>query len=581
MTNYHLPTQKNLFQCTFLSWHLSAYSLPYAQAIMVEQNSATSVRVPQWGIFEHGFRSEILYGNPLHEVASFQITFTAPSGAEKEVQGFWDGEHDWRVRFMPDEAGEWRYQTQCADRANTGLHRQEGSFFCEPNANALPIYRHGAIVHRTGERHLRHADGTPFFYTACTAWNGTLKSTEEEWNTYLKHRAQHHYSAIQFVTTQWRGCDTNSQLQTAYIGHRRIVINPAFFRHLDRKIDQINAHGLVAAPVLLWALPFRRGRELSPGARLPRDQAIRLAQYIVARYGGHHVIWILGGDGFYLKFYESRWKQIGRKVFGEPHPDVATPGAAAPGAAAPGVVALHPMGRSWIGEAYAKEPWLNMIGYQSGHGTDRAAVEFITRGPATRTWSQLPARPTINMEPCYEEIDPQTDATAVRNASYWSVFATPPAGITYGANGIWPWIRPGERILNHGALGREETNSWQQSLHLPGSQQVGCLATFIQTFSWWTLFPDHELLVQQPGDENYLHFVSLLRTNDYYTILVYIPVSTSLTLRNPKKLSYRLRWFNPSEGTYSSGETTKVVSGNNMHLTSPGPQDMVAILEKS
>ena len=531
-------------------------------------SASSSARVPQWDVFEHGFRSEILYNNPLHEVASFYIDFVSPSGVEKRVDGFWDGGHDWRVRFMPDEAGEWQYATQCSDYTNAGLHQQEGKFFCEPNPSSLAIYQRGALVHRVGEHHLRHTDGTPFFYTACTAWNGALKSTEAEWTTYLAHRAEHHYSAIQFVATQWRGCDTNSQLQAAYTGHRRIVINPAFFQHLDQKVSQINAHGLVAAPVLLWALPFRRGRELSPGAKLPRDQAIRLARYIVARYGGHHVLWLLGGDGFYLKFYEARWKEIGRKVFGRPHW----------GGTAP--VALHPMGRSWIGHAYAKEPWLNVVGYQSGHGTDRAAVEFMTRGPATRAWSRLPARPTINMEPCYEELHPQIDATAVRNASYWSVFSTPPAGITYGANGIWPWIRPGERILNHGALGQRETRTWQQSIDLPGSRQVGYLAAFLQRFRWWTLVPDSSLLVQQPGDGNYLHFVSVVRTDDYCTILVYVPSNMLVSLQNPKEVSYQLRWFNPSENTYELSRNAERLSGKILSIDAPASGDAVVILEQ-
>ena len=530
-------------------------------------SSGSLARVPQWGVFDHGFRSEILYANPLHEVALFRILFTSPSGSKKQVDGFWDGGHDWRVRFMPDEPGEWQYVTECSDRTNAGLDQQEGQFFCEPSTSTLPIYQHGAVVHRSGEHHLRYADGTPFFYAACTAWNGPLKSTEDEWTAYLEHRVRHHYTAIQFVATQWRGCDTNSHLQTAYTGYRRITINPVFFQYLDHKIDQINAHGLVAAPVLLWALPFRRGRDLSPGAKLPRDQAVRLARYIVARYGGHHVIWLLGGDGFYLKFYESRWKHIGRKVFGH-----SSLGERAP-------VALHPMGRSWIGEAYAREPWLDIVGYQSGHSTDRAAVEFITRGPAARVGSSLPARPTINMEPCYEEINPSVDATAVRNASYWSVFATPPAGITYGANGIWPWIRPGERILNHGALGRSTTRSWQQSIDLPGSKQVGYLVAFMRRFSWWTLLPDNALLEQQPGDHNYLHFASVVRTNDYRTILVYMPSETPLTLQNPKKLSYQLRWFNPAENAYLTGSSTEELSGETLSIAPPDPGDKVAILE--
>ena len=532
--------------------------------------------MPQWGIFEQRFYSETRYEDPLHEVRLFQVTFTSPAGAQKTVRGFWNGEHDWRVRLMPDETGTWHYRTQCSDADNAALHEQEGQFDCQSNPSPLTLYRHGAIGHRAGERFLRYADGTPFFYTACTAWNGPLKSTEAEWSTYLAHRAEHHYTAIQFVATQWRGCDTNSQLQTAYTGHRRIAINPAFFQHLDRKVDQINAHGLLAAPVLLWALPYGAGRSLSPGATLPRDQAVLLAQYIVARYGGHHVLWLLGGDGYYLNFYARRWKRIGRKVFGGiSRPNVSqtdnVPAFTSP------AVALHPMGRSWIGEAYAKEPWLNVVGYQSGHGTDRAAVDFITRGPAVQTWSRLPARPTINMEPCYEELRPEVDAEAVRNASYWSVFATPPAGIAYGANGIWPWIRPGERILNHGALGRQPTRSWQESIDLPGSRQVGYLAEFMQQFRWWELFPDVSLLTEQPGDADYLRFVSVLRSDDYRTVLVYLPVGTSVELRNPQCLAYRLRWFDPAENVYEPNETN--TDEDTVQLTPPGAPDAVAVLE--
>jgi hypothetical protein len=527
--------------------------------------------VPQWSVFERCFTSETHYESPLHEVRSFRITFTAPSGRQKTVSGFWNGELDWRVRFMPSEVGTWHYRTQCTDADNAGLHQQEGQFVCEPNPSPLALYQHGSVGHRLGERFLRHADGTPFFYTACTAWNGPLKSTEAEWSTYLAHRAEHHYTAIQFVTTQWRGGATNSQLQTAYTGRHRIAINPAFFQHLDRKIDEINAHGLLAAPVLLWALPFGAGRSLSPGVTLPRNQAVLLAQYIVARYGGHHVLWLLGGDGYYLSVYARRWKRIGRQVFEGIVPTDNVPAFASP------AVALHPMGRSWIGEAYAKEPWLNVVGYQSGHGTDRAAVEFVTRGPVARTWAQLPARPTINMEPCYEELRPEVDAEAVRNASYRSVFATPPAGITYGANGIWPWIRPGERILNHGALSQRPVRSWRESVDLPGSKQVGYLAQFMQQFRWWELVPDNTLLTQQPGDEDYRRFVSVLRSNDYRTVLVYLPTATAGGLHNPQRLSYRLRWFDPVANIFSSGKADG--SGDTVRLVPPGGQDAVAVLE--
>nr|WKN38750.1 DUF4038 domain-containing protein [Tunicatimonas sp. TK19036] len=519
----------------------------------------------QWKPYEIRLISTITYDNPLYQIDAYYAEFTSPTGKVKKINGFWDGGTNWKIRLMPDELGTWRYQTTCSDSNNAGLHQQSGAFTCEENTEPLPIYQKGAITHHAEDYHLSYSDGAPFLWVGCTAWNGTLKSTHTEWNTYLKHRAEHHYSVIQLVTTQWRGADMNGQLQVAFTGNRPIRINPAFFQHLDQKIDKINAYGLVAAPVLLWALPIGEGRELSPGYQLPQTEAILLAKYMVARYGAHHVIWLLGGDGLYINIYEQRWKNIGRAVFGEEHP---------------GLVALHPMGRSWVGEAYAEEEWVDVIGYQSGHTNTSSAVEYITRGPASKKWNQLPPRPIINMEPCYEEIFHRISADDVRDACYWSLFATPIAGITYGANGIWSWIREGENILNHGELSRQTVSTWQQSINFPGSQQVSYLATFIQQFAWWELKPDSELLVHQPGDESYNHFVSVVRTDDYHTVLAYLPKPEgAVEIKNPHGLTYMVKWFDPVNNFYHNAEAMPPAA--TVILNPPSTEALILVLSGS
>lgn len=519
----------------------------------------------QWEKYELSFRSDATYKNPLYEV-DFYVNFTSPTGQVKKINGFWDGEKDWKVRFMPSEAGDWHYKTICSDAANHGLNGKEGYFLCKKNASDFTIYQNGSIIHAEGDYHLKHADGTPFLWIACTAWNGTLKSTNREWEFYLRHRAEHHYSVIQFVATQWRGCDMNSQLQTAHIGNKKIQINPQFFQHLDQKIDQINAFGLVAAPVLLWALPYGKGRKLSPGHKLPQEDAILLARYMVARYGGHHVIWILGGDGLYVNVYESKWKNIGRQVFGPEHP---------------GVVAMHSMGKSWIGDAYADEKWLNSIGYQSGHNTDKSTIEFITQGPATKKWNSLPPRPTINMEPCYEEIAHKITGDDVRSASYWSLFATPVAGITYGANGIWPWIRKGEKIMNHGSLKDKDPSTWKDSLNLSGSIQISYLAAFMKEFAWHELKPDPALLAEQPGDVDFSKFVSVIRKSDFQLILAYVPANPIVKIHNPARFSYQIRWFDPKENSYHHA-TIAITNAEDqlLMLSPPVDTDLILILEK-
>ncbi len=518
--------------------------------------------VAQWDMFETSFTSSKSYGNPIYELEEFSVEFTSASKRARIILGFWDGGTTWKVRFCPDELGTWTYKTACSDMENSGLHEQSGQFECIPNDSGLDIYKHGSIQRVKGEYHLSHADGTPFFWVACTAWNGALRSNEEEWDMYLQHRKDHFYNTIQFVTTQWRGCEQDREGQVAFTGCGRIELNVEFFKRMDQKIQRINDHGLLAAPVLLWALPFGDGRELSPGYYLPQNEAILLARYMVARFGGYHVAWLLGGDGRYVNEYEQRWKEIGRAVFADDPP---------------GIVAQHPHGRSWIGDVYADEAWLDIVGYQSSHSNRKGTVDWINKGPMAEQWDKLPARPIINLEPNYEEIHFTISAEDVRNASYWSLFATPMSGITYGANGIWPWLYEGERILNHHDMGG--VTPWNKAIDFPGSLQIGYLSQFINSLPWWEFKPANELLVEQPGDSTYNHFISVINTQNDSIRLVYVPISLTVKLFNPLRYGYSGQWFDPVNNRYSTASVT-TNEHHQLEIAAPHGQDYVLVLRK-
>ena len=490
-----------------------------------------------WMKYEIRFESEKIYNNPIYDVKDFKITFTSPSGQTLNVNGFWDGGKNWMVRFCPNETGTWKWVSYCSDKKNSGLHNKEGEFNCELNNINEDIYKRGAIYHPKGKYYLAYNDGKPFFWLACTAWNGALKSGDEEWDFYLQQRKNNNYNVIQLVTTQWRGCDKNAEGLVAFKGCGYIKINPEFFKRIDRKIDKANEKGLIVSPVILWALPFGQGRYLSPGYTLPIEEAVLLAKYIVARYQGNHVVWTLGGDGKYYGSLEDRWKEIGRQVFsGIDH--------------AP--VTLHPHGSSWIGEEYAGEDWYDIMGYQSSHNNGERVVNWINKGPMTQMWDKLKPMPYINMEPNYEEIHFKITDKDVRNAGYWSIFATPLAGITYGANGIWPWLAEGELILNHNFA--PGVSSWRKSIEFPGSIQMGYLFGFINRYEWWNFFPANKLLIEQPGEEVYNHWISVVKTVDNSTIVSYIPVKCNVKLRNLNNFVYSAKWFNPVENSYSDAE---------------------------
>ncbi len=515
--------------------------------------------MPLWQMHEIAMISGMDYENPLYEVDQFFAEFVSPSGMTMKMNGFWDGGRDWKIRFMPDETGEWTYRTFCSDEKNTGLHGQEGSFACIENSSGLPLYTKGPLTLDPGSYHFRYNDGTPFFWLACTAWNGALKSTGEEWEHYLAQRAELGYNVIQLVATQWRGCEMNSRGQVAFTGSGRIRVNPEFFTLMDEKIDQVNRHGHVAAIVLLWALPFGEGRELSPGYYLPDQEAVKLARYIVARYQGHHVTWVLGGDGQYYDELEDRWKFIGQQVFRDDPP---------------GPVTLHPHGISWVGELYDDEAWYDYAGYQSTHGTTRKHVDFINHTIGDG-WKTVAPMPVINMEPCYEQIRNVIFEDDVRKASYWSVFAAPPAGVTYGHDGTWPWLRKGEKPENHRYT--PEVDTWDVGIELPGSKQIGTLGQFFRSLEWWNLVPAQHLLLAQPGKENYLHHVSVLQSRDQETILVYLPDKVEARLKLPGgQRTYQARWFDPVNNRYQPARPD--MEGGILKTGNPLERDAVLVL---
>ncbi|MEZ4664189.1 MAG: DUF5060 domain-containing protein [Caldilineaceae bacterium] len=328
------------------------------------------MQIAQWHCLELTFHSATGYANPIQEV-ELLVIFSGPTDESQTVRGFWDGDSVWRVRFAPNAVGEWRYETSCTDAANSGLHAQSGRFTCTPPTNETCFTQHGPVRLAANKRHFEHADGTPFFWLADTAWNGPLRSTKKEWDRYLHVRTRQRFSAVQWVTTQWRAApDGDIEGGLAYTGdNSRIQINPAFFQRLDERVAATARAGLLNAPVLLWTLGSADTLNVNPGHSLPEDQAVRLVRYMVARWGAYPVVWILPGDGNYGGEKAARWQHIGQAAFGsEAH--------------AP--VALHCCGMHFPAAEFRDEAWLGVLGYQSGHGDSADTLQWIVSGPPSQ-----------------------------------------------------------------------------------------------------------------------------------------------------------------------------------------------------
>src|SRR3712207_4913832 len=91
-------------------------------------NSDRSEIVPCWRRWEQRWHSHASYADPLRDVA-LTVRLISPSGAEHTIEAFWDGDSEWVARFMPGEAGEWRWTTECVPH-DSELHGLTGWFSC-------------------------------------------------------------------------------------------------------------------------------------------------------------------------------------------------------------------------------------------------------------------------------------------------------------------------------------------------------------------------------------------------------------------------------------------------------------------
>jgi hypothetical protein len=536
---------------------------------MTERNN-TVVSIPQWSRFERQFTSEVDYPNPFQEVV-LRVTFTSPSGRSQTLYGFWDGRRNWRVRFIPEEMGSWHFMTNCSDTTNGGLHGLSGTFTCSSPEGQTVFQQHGPLRLSENRRFLCHGDGTPFFWLADTCWNGPLRSTEVEWDHYVRERLRQKFNAVQWVTTQWLSSpegDINGDV--AFTGSERLAVNPTFFQRLDDKLETLNRAGLLGIPVMLWAAEWSNEEinARNPGRTLPEDQAILLARYMVARWSAHYVAWILPGDGDYGGSKAERWQRIGRAVFGEgPH--------------AP--VLLHPKGMHLPLEEFREETWLDINAYQSGHGDDEPTLAWIVAGPPAKTWSEEPVRPFINLEPPYEnhlayQSRQPFDAFKVRRAIYWSLLVSPTAGVTYGGHGVWGWDDGSSAPEAHPQTGTPLP--WQEALRMPAAEQMAHLANLFNSIAWWRLQPAPGLIVHQPGEITPSRHIAASRSEAGDLALIYIPEDRQVELNlSGLQSNLAMQWVDPRTGKRSS--VTAPATGGLCRLETPAPGDWLLLLSNS
>ena len=250
-------------------------------AVHAAGEARIATAVEKWGVFELTLNGPT-DGNPFIDVRVAAV-FTNHTRAI-EANGFYDGDGVYRVRFMPDTTGEWRYETRSNRWELTG---KTGQF----TATSPTGGNHGPVrIHNTF--HFAYADGTPFKQIGTTIYNWT--DAPEEWQEQtLKTLATAPFNKARmlllphqekfrkaFAPPRWPFLGTPPR---AWDFTR---FNPDFFRHYERRIAQLRDLGIEADVILFHPYGKPWGFDTMDAAT---DE--RYVRYVVARLAAFRNVW--------------------------------------------------------------------------------------------------------------------------------------------------------------------------------------------------------------------------------------------------------------------------------------------------
>ncbi|MCS7459764.1 DUF5060 domain-containing protein [Paenibacillus doosanensis] len=235
-------------------------------------------RVEQWGRFELAL-SGPSGGNPYRDVrliATFQY-----KNRRLEPEGFYDGDGTYKIRFMPDEPGVWRFVTRSSCSELDGI---AGEFLCvAPSAG-----NHGPV--RVKNRHyFEYEDGTRYMPFGTTCYHWTHLGNEELEEHTLASLANSPFNKVRMCLLPTRDMKPP---QIAFAGTcpediDKTRFNPSFFAHLERRIEDLQRLGIEADLILFH--PYDKGHWGFDNME-PEEDCFYL-RYVIARLAAYRNVW--------------------------------------------------------------------------------------------------------------------------------------------------------------------------------------------------------------------------------------------------------------------------------------------------
>jgi len=556
-----------------------------------------SQTVPVWEKTEVVLHAERAYDNPYADVTVW-VDLKGP-GFAKRCYGFWDGGDTFRVRLLATVPGIWTWQSG-SEPADSGLSGVDGTFeavgWSEEELRQNPCRR--GMIRATASGHaFEYADGTPYFLTGDTWWavptyrfrwyeddRPRPLSPEVGFKDLVQFRAKQGYNCIAMIAafphwinddkpaswkmpdgtvvrSAWKQAGTDSAKDMAnddgerpfafpgrVPGYEDYIpdlerINPKYFQLMDKKIDYLNAQGMV---------PFVEVARRDIGQVWKKyypwpDSYTRYIQYVWSRYQAN--ICLLSPIHFDTpaqSIAAADWNRAANKVIEDYGPP--------PFGTLTGTNANPSSLRNWGHVDQAR--WLRF--HQIGNRRTHDCYAYLTE-----IFEATPPVPGINGEPYYdgmEEAEPGSELAALycRSAMYGSVLSGGLGGHIYGAGGWQGGMWSGE-------VEKASKYPIWDVIQWPSADQMQHLRTFILSEGrrYQDLIPavDSVSPNQSSGPKTNVGWAYCARTAERDLVLLYFEKDcpqAAVSRIQPNSL-YTAQWFNPRTGQWRDaglGEVT-------------------------
>jgi hypothetical protein len=282
----------------------------------VNSNFSYSQKTEQWDRFEVAYK----YSDSKNPFTDVQLSATFMSkDTFISVSGFYDGNNIFKIRFMPENTGVWNFETH----SNVALlNNKKGSFECVKATGN----NHG-IVRVSDTYNFRYSDGKQYypFGTTAYAWTHmgqelqemTLRTLEKSgFNKIRMCVFPKNYNLVKeepelypFEVNTTQKDEKGNEIKVWNF----TKFNPAFFQHLEKRIDDLNMLGIEADLILFH--PYDKGRWGFDA--MPNDINVKYIKYLIARLASYrNVWWSLANEYDYVAAKtDSDWDLLSKTVF--------------------------------------------------------------------------------------------------------------------------------------------------------------------------------------------------------------------------------------------------------------------------